>query len=279
MCCFRYLVLLFVAGNAVAVGDGALVGGGIESDSENGLNLALVGGYGLTDKTWFTGGLASSSAELGTGRDLDNLYADLELDHWFEPLGIRVGGVYWGNSDILESRDARFSLYWRGDRAAFATDFERRDFDLTIPGTDFSPGRRLAFDADGLGATLRFDIGDRADIRVSGMKYDYSVPFRPVEDSDVIGLISASRLSLINSLVDHRARITLGLDHGEKRWEIEAATSEGAIVRIRRKSYTLRLLLPMTDRSDIELGLGFDESEVFGEVTFFSVFLYFYDSD
>ena len=278
MSCFRYVALLLVAANAAA-GDGAMIGGGAESDSEDGLNLALIGGYGFTEKTWLTGGVASSSAELGTGRDLDNLYVDLELDHWFEPIGIRIGGAYWGNSDILESQDGRLSLYWRGDSAMFAAEFERREFDLAVPATDFSPGRRISFDADGLGASLRFDLGDRADVRVSGMQYDYSVPFRPIEDRDVIDLISVSRLSVLNSLVDHRAGITLGIDQGTKRWEFEAATSEGAIAAVRRNSYTVRYLLPMTGSSDIEFSLGYDESEVFGDVTFFSIYLYFYDTD
>ena len=93
MSCFRVIPLLLVAANAVAAGDGAMVGGGVESDSENGLNLALIGGYGFTEKTWLTGGVARSSAELGTGRDLDNLYADVELDHWFEPIGVRGSPV------------------------------------------------------------------------------------------------------------------------------------------------------------------------------------------
>lgn len=256
-----------------------MVGGGVESDSEDGLNLALIGGYGLTDDTWLTGGVARSSAELGTGQDLNNLYVDLELDHWFDPVGIRIGGAYWGNSDILESQDGRFSLYWRGDTAMFAAEFQRRDFDLTIPGTDFSEGRRVTFDADGLGASVRFDIGDRVDVRLSGMKYDYSVPFRPIEDRDVIDLISVSRLSVLNSLVDRRAGMTLGIDQGTKRWEIDFSTSEGAIAAIRRTSYTLRYLLPMSGSSDIEFSLGYDESEVFGDVTFFSVYLYFYDTN
>lgn len=256
-----------------------MIGGGVESDSEDGLNLAVIGGYGFTEKTWLSGGVARSSAELGTGGDLENLYADVELDHWFDPIGVRIGGAYWGNSDILESQDGRLSLYWRGDSAMLAAEFERRDFDLDVPGTDFSPGRRITFDADGIGATLRFDLNDRADIRLSGMKYDYSVPFRPIEDRDVIDLISVSRLSVLNSLVDHRAGITVGIDQGTKRWEFDAATSEGAVAAVRRKSYTLRYLLPMSDSSDIEFSVGYDESEIFGDVTFFSVYLYFYDAD
>ena len=55
-----------------------MVGGGVERDSEDGLNLALIGGYGFTDKTWLTGGLARSSAELGTGLSDEELMRLIE---------------------------------------------------------------------------------------------------------------------------------------------------------------------------------------------------------
>jgi hypothetical protein len=34
--------------------------------------------------------------------------------------------------------------------------------------------------------------------------------------------------------------------------------------------------MPLSDRSDIEFGLGYDASDLYGNVTFFSLFLYFY---
>ncbi len=34
--------------------------------------------------------------------------------------------------------------------------------------------------------------------------------------------------------------------------------------------------MPMTDKTDIEFSLGYDRSELYGDVTFFSLFLYFY---
>ncbi len=279
MSLLRTVPLLLVTGTAFAAGDGFMIGGGLEGDTDDGLVGALIGGMGLSQKTWLSAGLAASSTQLGNGQDLDTVYAQLELDHSFEPLGVRFGAGYWGDKDVLESRDWRVAVYWRGERAMVSADYERRDFDLTTPGTDVSPGREIAFDADGVGASLRFDIGEQADLRISGMAYDYSVPFRPIQDRDVIDLISVSRLSLINSLVDNRARITLGIDHGQRRWEIEVATSEGAVVASRRKSYTLRYLTPMTGKSDIEFGLGYDDSDVFGEVTFLSLYLYFYGGD
>jgi hypothetical protein len=39
---------------------------------------------------------------------------------------------------------------------------------------------------------------------------------------------------------------------------------------------TLRLLTPLSEKTDIEFGLGYDDSDLYGDVTFFSVYLYFY---
>jgi hypothetical protein len=278
MSCSRLVAVLLLASSPAAVAE-YMVGGGVEGDSADGLSVSAMGGLGLSEQTWISAAAARNSAELGTGRKIENLYADAELDHFFDPLGIRIGAAYWGDSDILESRDARAALYWRGDKASVAANVERRNFDLTTPGTDFSPGRRISFSADGVGATLKFDLGESTDLRLSGMSYDYSLPFRPIEDDDVIELISVSRLSVINSLIDHRASITLGLDRDQRRWELDAATSEGAIARVRRKSYTLRYLVPMTRSADIEFGLGYDESEIFDAVTYFSVHMFFYGLD
>ena len=111
------------------------------------------------------------------------------------------------------------------------------------------------------------------------MSYDYSVPFRPVENVDAARLLSVSRLSLINSLVDYRANVTLGIDQGLKRWEIDFATWEDVIAGSRTDSLTLRFLTPMTDQTDIEFGLGYDDSDLYGDVAFFSVYLFFYGSD
>ena len=275
----RCVLLLLITGKALAAGDGFMLGGGIESDSEDGLSAALIGGVGLSDKTWMSGAIARSSVELSSGRDLETVYADLELDHHFDPVGVRLGLAYWGDSDVLESNDWRASIYYRNDSFSLAGEYEYRDFDFIIPSTDFTTSRKLEFDADGIGASLRFKLGEKVSLRLRGMSYDYSVPFRPVENVDAARLLSVSRLSLINTLVDYRANISLGIDQGLKRWEFDVAWWEEVISGSRTDSITLRFLTPMTDRTDIEFGLGYDDSELYGDVTFFSVYLYFYGSD
>jgi len=279
MSSYRLLLLVLLAGNALAAGNGFMIGGGIESDNEDGRSASVIGGVGLAENTWLSAGIAKSSVDLSRGRELEPLYVDIELDHYFDPIGVRIAAAYWGDSDILESNDWRGSAYWRDDKVMLAAEYEYRDFDFIIPSTNFLTSRKIMFDADGIGATVRFQLGDNASLRLKGMRYDYSVPFRPVENVDAVSLLTVSRLSLINTLVDHRASVSLGIDQGLKRWEIDVTTWEGAIDRSRTNSATLRYLVPMSDKTDIEFGLGYDDSELYGDVVFFSLYLYFYSAD
>jgi hypothetical protein len=269
-------MLALLCGNAAAAGGGFMVGGGAEGDSEDAQGFALMASIGITEKSWLSASLAKSSVDLPRGLELDSQYGDIEIDHWFEPVGVRLGAAYWGDSDFLNSSDWRAALYWRNDNSTIAAEYEFRDFELTTPGNDVFPSRRIMFDADGFGASMRFSIGERLSLRIAGMKYNYSAPFRPIENTDVIDLLSVSRLSLMNSLVDHRASITLGLDQGLRRWELDIATREGVLTGDRTNSLTLRYLLPLARFADIEFGLGYDDSQHFGGATFLSVFLYFY---
>lgn len=272
----RSILLLLLASNAFADGDGFLLGGGVESDTEDGVRASLLGGLGLAEHTWLSGAVSKSSVELPNGRDIDNLYADLELDHWFDPVGIRLGVSYWGDSDILDSNDWRASLYWRNDKVTLSVEYEFRDFDFTVPALDLATNREFTFDADGIGARARIQLSDNVSMSLVGKTYDYSVDFVPDENRDVISLISVSRLSLINSLIESRAGLELAIDRGLKRWEFDFSTWKGEIDKSRTNSLTVRYLLPMSGKSDIELGLGYDDSDLYGDVTFFSIFLYFY---
>ena len=275
----RSFLLVLLAGNAFAAGNGFMIGGGIESDNEDGLGVSVIGGVGLAENTWLSAGLARSSVELSSGRELEALYADAELDHYFDQIGIRIGVAYWGDAEVLESNDWRGSVYWRGDAVMLAAEYEFRDFDFIIPSTNFRTNREIMFDADGIGASARFQLSENTSLHLKGMHYDYSIPFRPVENVDAARLLTVSRLSLINTLVDYRASASLGVDHGLKRWEIDFTTWEGVIDRSRTNSATLRYLMPMSDKTDIEFGLGYDDSELYGDVVFFSLYLYFYGVD
>lgn len=272
----RSFLLLLFAGVSASAADGYMIGGGAESDSEGGLSATLLGGVGLSERTWLSAGIAKSSVDLVSGRKLETLYADVELDHFFDPIGIRVGAAYWGDSDVLESNDWRASMYYRNDTATLSLEYEFRDFDFVIPSPDFLVSRRIMFDADGFGASARINTSENTSLRLRGIKYDYSIPFRPVENVDAASLISVTRLSLVNTLIDHRASVSLSINQGLKNWDIELSTWENILDKSRTRSLTVRYLMPMTDNTDIELGIGYDDSELYGDVTFFSLYLFFY---
>ncbi len=267
---------MFVAGLAQAEGGGYLLGGGVETDSADAVRGVVIAGFSLGEKTWLSTSAALGSVELGNGDESNTAYADIELDHHFDPVGIRIGAAYWGDPDNLDSVDMRGALYWQNDKVTIAGEYEYRDFNIVVPAFDTFPGREISFDADGLGLRVNFRIGENVSLGLSGMKYDYSVNFQPDENRDAARLLSVSRLSPINDLIDNRASISLALNQGLKRWGLDYSTWKGAIDQSRTQSVTIHYLMPLSDRSDIEFGLGYDASDLYGNVTFFSIFLYFY---
>ena len=272
---FRYLPLLLLSGNSWAAGE-FVIAGGAEVDSAAGLAVALFGNVAVGDETWLSGSIARSRVDLELRDELQTWYADIGVDHYFDPAGFRLGVAYWGDDDILDSVDLRASLYFRGDRGSLSFDYEYRDFELVLPRIGMLSRRRVNFDANGVGLGARLDLTDTIDLSVKGIAYDYSVDLRLDPNRDIVNLISVSRLSLINSLVDYRANIGLGIDFGFKRLEFDIAQWEGAVAGARTNSYSLRFLTPVGERNDIEFGIGYDDSESYGQVTIFSIFLYFY---
>lgn len=275
MSCFRPVVLLVLSGNCWAAGE-YVIAGGLEGDSTDGLAAALFGDLAVGEETWLSAGLARSSVDLPIRDELETWYSDVGLDHFFDPAGVRLGLAYWGDNSVLDSTDARASLYFRGGSHALSFDYEFRDFELELPESDFIRRPQVNFDANGYGLGARLDLSENVDVRFKGMSYDYSVNLRLDPNRDIVNLISVTRLSLLNTLVDYRVSGSLGIDFGLRRLEFELAQWKGAVEGSTTDSYSVRFLTPIGKRNDIEFGLGYDDSENYGEVTVFSVFLYFY---
>ena len=91
--------------------------------------------------------------------------------------------------------------------------------------------------------------------------------------------MSISRLSLLSSLIDWQVGAGVGVDFGLKRWQFDFARWRGSIDGGENHSATIRFLTPMTERTDIEIGLGYDSSELYGDVVVASLFVYFYGAD
>ncbi len=270
-----FLILLLSAGRAVA-GEGYILGAGLEGDTQDGFAVSLIGDFSVAEETWVSAAIARYSADSALSQDLDTWHANLRIDHWWNPIGIRAGIAYWGDNDTLDSTDFEVSTYWRNDRLSVSGDYQYRDFDIVLPATDFFESRKAGFSADGIGMSARVEITDTIGFGLSAMDYDYDVNLKLDSNRRLLQLLTFSRLSLINSLVDYSATATLALDAGKRRWNFDIGTWKGEVDGSRTRTATVRFLNPMNDTSDIELALGVDDSELYGNVTFFSVFLFFY---
>lgn len=268
---------MLLSGNGWAAGE-YVIAGGVQADSADGIAGIVLGDLAVGEETWLSAGIARSSVELPVRDELQTWYGDVGLDHFFDPVGVRLGLAYWGDNNVLDSTDARAGVYFRGRRGSLGFDYEFRDLELELPEFDFIRRRQVNFDANGYGLGARLDLSDDVDVRFKGMSYDYSINLRLDPNRDIVNLISVTRLSLLNTLVDYRASLSLGVDFGLRRVEFEAGQWRGAVEGSTTNSYSVRFLAPIGRRNDIEFELGYDDSENYGEVTFFSVLLYFYGS-
>ncbi len=268
--------LLLLLSSALWAAEGYLLGGGVELDSDDALATSVFAELGIGENTWLSGTLAYSSLDLPRAGDSDTLYADIAIDHWFDPVGLQASVAYWGDSEVLDSVDWQGSLYWRNDKVRLSADYEYRDFTFDVFRDTALPGQDVEFSANGIGLSARVGIGESVSLRLSGMDYDYSVNLGRAANQPIRDFLSVSRLSMINSLIDYRAGIGLGLDVGERHWSLDYATWKAEVDGSKVDSTTLRFLTPLSSRSDIEFGIGIDDSDVYGSVTLFSVSIYFY---
>lgn len=264
---------LLLTGPALAAG--FVLGAGVEGDSSNGRALSTFADFGIGDNTWLSSTLSIVETDSFSGRR-QTKFANLGIDHWFEPLGIRAGVSYWGDREILDSNDFEASLYYRDESFMFSADYERREFDFVVLA-DFPTLRRtVEFSADGIGISSRFPLGKRASLHVSGIQYEYSRNIRLQPDIDALRFLSASRLSMINSLIDHRFNAGVEFRMGLRSVDVSAGSWQTAVDGDRVDSYSIGFLTPLTDRTDVEFRFSVDHSEFFGQTTAISMHLYYF---
>jgi len=257
-----------------ALAEGYVIGMGADGDSADGRSFTAFGDFGVGEETWLS--VTTSAAHTdGLVRRNETLLADIGVDHWFKPVGIRLGAAYWGNADLLDSRDLRASVYVRGAPGSLSLDYQKRNFEFDLQ-TDLLRGRTAKFDANGVGATARLALGEKLNFRLGGMSYDYSRNLRLQPDINVLSFLTASRLSTINSLIDSRINAGLEYSFGLRSIDVSISQWQTAVDSSEVDSYSLGFLTPVSDRVDMELRVAFDDSETFGNTTSFSVYIYYF---
>ncbi len=258
-----------------AESDGYILGFGGEADTAGGRAVAAFGDLGVSNETWLSAMLARTTTGSGPS-SLDTIYADLAIDHWFEPVGIRVAGAYWGEDEVLDSGDLRASIYFRNDALSMSADYERRNFDLSI-GTNVLPRPRvIEFHADGYGGKARLVVGDSTALSVGGMGYSYSRDINLQSNVDSLRIFSSSRLGLMNSLLDYRFHAGIDWSVGLRTIDLRLERWQTAIDQGNVDSIGAGLLTPVNPFSDVEMRFSYDYSDTFGKTITFSVFYYFF---
>jgi hypothetical protein len=268
-------VLLSLFPAIAAQAEGFVLGVGAEADSADGRAIRAFGDFGIGEKTWLSTTASSYETDNVFG-GMRTTLVDVGVDHWFEPVGIRLGASYWGNSDILDSVDLVTSLYYRGDNFMLSADYKKRDFDFVIFSNFPDLRRKVGFSADGWGLTGRFPLGESVSLHLGGMRFDYSRKIRIQEDIDSLRFLSSSRLSMINSLIDHRVNAGLEFKFGLRSIDLTAGSWQTAVDGGKVNSFSLGFLTPFSDRTDLEFRFSYDDSENFGNTTALSVYLYYF---
>ncbi|MDX1481663.1 MAG: hypothetical protein R3315_08310 [Woeseiaceae bacterium] len=270
------LTLLLLLIPALAVGDGYILGAGLQADDADGAGATLFGDFSIGERTWLSTAVGRNTVELPSGTESETLYADIGVDRRFDDVGMRLTVAYRGDSDLLDSLDLRGTLYARGENGSLDFEVEYRDFEFELPPLDFLPRTTFPFHAIGVGVTGSVNVGDNLDFYLGAKHYDYSVPFRRQESDRLRPLLALSRLSVFSSLVDWRMSAGVGIDAGNQRWSLDLAAWHGAIDNSDNESITLSFLTPLTSRIDVEFGIGQDRSNLYGDVTVASLLLFVY---
>lgn len=265
--------LALCAGDARA--DGYVLGLGFDADSADGRAVTAFGDFGIAKDTWLSATFSANQVD-GVFETRETAFADLSVDHWFDPVGVRFGASYWGNKDILESVDYNASIYFRGESSMLSLNYERREFDFIVLADSPTLRRTAEFSADGIGLNSRLPLGDRANLHFGAIAYDYSRNIRIQPNIDVLRFLSSSRLSMINSLIDHRVHGGIEFKFGLRSLDLSAGSWQTAVDGGRVDSYSIGYLTPVSDRMDIELRLSYDDSENFGKTTALSAYFYFF---
>ncbi|NOX68004.1 MAG: hypothetical protein GXP15_02355 [Gammaproteobacteria bacterium] len=269
------ILILSSVFSAVASADGIVVGLGAEGDTVDGRAYSFFVDVGLRENTWISGAVAVNETKNAVV-DLNTKFADLSVDHFFDPIGIRLGGGYWGDKDLLESNDVHASLYLRGKKGSISADFEGRNFDLTLRRDVLAGSRSIDFSAKGYGLTGRLKTSDRTSVYLGGMNYDYSRRIGLQPETDRLRFLAISRISLMNSLIDYRLSGGVEIEFGERRLDFRYSHWKTAVFRGQVDSLGVGWLTPVGNSADVEFRLAVDNSDEFGRATVFSIFLYFY---
>ncbi len=272
------LLLTLLAATAHA-DEGYTLGLDLQADDADGFAATAFAILGVGENTSISGALGKSTTDLSQAANADSIYADLGVDHSFGLIGVRFTAAYWGDPDVLDSKDLQASVYLSGERGSIGLNYEDRSLEFELPPSDFFNRTSFPFDATGWGLNGRLEVSDNVTLYASGMDYDYSVAFLQQSSDRIRPLIVVSRLSVLSSLADWRVSGGIGVDVGEQRLGLDVSRWDGAITGSSNESITASLVTPLSLRVDMEIAIGADRSELFGDATVATLSFFYYGGE
>jgi len=284
---------------APAPAQASVFSGTAQIDEEGAYGLGAGLDLPLAEDTWLqmTAGLADSSAE----RDSLSTYRfGLGIDHFFAPAGIALALDYWGDGDSIDTLALKGDLYFRTERARFGVNATYRDIKLNyeVPAL----ARNLvddsqSFASTGVGANFRYSWG-AASFYARGSIFDYDeqigdvatrvdlsrvpAPLRPNIQQRLenvvraVQFLSASSLTLANSLLAHSASAGIDYRVGEQTFNVEFGHDRAEVDDLDVTSLSVGWLFPAGNAVDLEVRVGTSDAGTYGTAAYggLSVFVY-----
>ncbi|MEO1034987.1 MAG: hypothetical protein AAFX44_05435 [Pseudomonadota bacterium] len=256
-----------------------VLGGGVGADDSNGRSLAGLVDVGLTESTFVTLTAAVSDADTVTS-NIETRSYDLTISQDFEPFSFSLGAGRWGDDDLIESDDLRARIAVDVGAWRFGIDGERRDIELVfqiVPIGDFD-GRRITagVNGDGFGGNVRYRGDDGWSVSLRGMTWDYDRNVDGLALFDLTRRVNPTTLTLAGALRDSSYLATAEWPIGDHLVGIELGRDELAIGDLVVESATVLWTIPSSARTDLELSLGYSESDDGDGAFYASVFVYFF---
>lgn len=273
------------------------VSGLYDEDGTYAVNAGLDHAFGQATWLRLTAGLADGA----TGPvSLSTYRVGVGFDHWFDPAGVAVDVEYWGDSDTIETLTYKGELYFRGEHARFGVNAAFRDIDLTYQVPVLA--RNLvedgqSFRATGFGASYRY-TWDALSLYATATGWSYDEPIgsvvtnvnlsrvplllRPAVQQRLatvvssVRFLSASSLTLANSLLAQSASLGVDYRFGEKSLNIEIAHDRGEVDDLDVNTMSAGWLFPVGSAGDVELRVGVSDADTFGTTVFGGISLFLY---
>lgn len=113
---------------ALAAADGGcLLGVSLQRKDADGPAAMAFAGIEVFENEWISDALGMSQTDIPDGSNSASPCADPGIDHKFGRVGVSLTDAYFGDSNLLDSRELRGRLYISVERCSVGLEVKKRD--------------------------------------------------------------------------------------------------------------------------------------------------------